>query len=46
MLCDTWPRQECSMDKVLVNRTTPDTKCRQESRQLCANKPCLEEKVG
>ena len=46
MVCDTWPRQVCTTDKVLVNRTTPDTKCRQQSRELCANKPCLEERVN
>merc|ERR1711971_795809 len=43
--CDTWPRQVCTTSKVAVNRTTPDTKCRQESRELCAKKPCLEETV-
>merc|ERR1711971_349977 len=43
--CDTWPRQVCTTSKVAVNRTTPDTKCRQESRELCAQKPCLEETV-
>ena len=46
VVCDTWPRQKCTMDKVSVNRTTPDTKCRQQSRELCANKPCLEERVN
>ena len=46
VVCDTWPRQVCTTDKVLVNRTTPDTKCRQQSRELCANKPCLEERVN
>ena len=43
--CDTWPVEKCSVDKVKVKKTTPDTFCSEQSRQLCAPKGCAEKQV-
>ena len=43
--CDTWPVEKCTVEKVSVNKTTPDTSCREESRTLCAPQGCAEKQV-
>merc|ERR1712032_331819 len=40
--CDSWPVEKCSVEKVKVKKTTPDTSCSEQSRQLCAPKGCAE----
>ncbi len=44
--CDSWPVDKCSVEKVKVKKTTPDTSCREESRELCAPKGCAEKQVS
>jgi len=41
--CDKWPVQKCSVEKVKVRKTTPETSCREEPRRLCAPRGCFEE---
>ena len=43
--CDSWPVEKCSVEKVKVKKTTPDTSCSEQSRQLCAPKGCAEKQV-
>ena len=43
--CDTWPVEKCTVEKVSVTKTTPDTSCREESRTLCAPRGCAEKQV-
>ena len=43
--CDTWPVEKCTVEKVSVTKTTPQTSCREESRTLCAPKGCAEKQV-
>ena len=43
--CDTWPVEKCTVEKVSVNKTTPETSCREESRTLCAPRGCAEKQV-
>ena len=38
--CDTWPVQQCSMEKKLVQKYTPETSCQQEPREMCAPTGC------
>ena len=43
--CDSWPVEKCTVEKVSVTKTTPQTSCREESRTLCAPKGCAEKQV-
>ena len=44
--CDSWPVEKCSVKKVKVIKTTPDTSCREVARELCAPKGCAEKQVS
>ena len=43
--CDSWPVEQCSVEKVKVTKTTPDTSCSEQARELCAPKGCAEKQV-
>merc|ERR1711971_270748 len=42
-VCDKWPVQKCTVNKVKVRKTTPETACREEPRTLCAPRGCFQE---
>jgi len=44
-VCDKWPVQKCTVNKVKVRKTTPETACREEPRTLCAPRGCFQEQV-
>ena len=43
--CDTYPVEKCTVEKVNVTKTTPETSCRKESRTICAPRGCAEKQV-
>ena len=43
--CDTWPVERCEVEQVSVNKTTPETSCREEPRRLCAPRGCAEKQA-
>ena len=42
---DHWPVQKCHTDQKRVTKYSPETTCREVSRQLCAPRGCAEKEV-
>jgi len=42
--CTEWPVKKCTLEKVFVTRTNPETSCSKISRNMCAASNCVLEK--
>ena len=38
--CEEWPVQRCSIERKLVKKFTPETKCWSEPKQICGTEGC------
>jgi len=38
--CDSWPVEKCTLNKQLVKKYTPETKCEKVPREVCAPEGC------
>ena len=38
--CDTWPVEKCTLEKMKVQKLTPETSCKKVPKEMCSPKGC------